>query len=116
MGVGHHRVGRILAGSNDQPRAKSAVRDYQGVRGHCVVSVASCQLPVASFQFPVFRTREPANRGGGARRRRLSPAHEVDDLDVVAVVDERTGLPIALDDGQVVLDRNAARIDRELFQ
>jgi hypothetical protein len=78
----------------------------------------SCQLPVASFEFPVSsfsnpRTREPRRRGP---RRRLSPAHEVDDLDVVAVVDERTGLPIALDDGQVVLDRNAARIDRELFQ
>src|ERR1051325_11610893 len=46
----------------------------------------------------------------------LSSADEVDDLDEVAVVNHGVAGGGALDDGQVVLDGNPARVDREVRQ
>jgi hypothetical protein len=46
----------------------------------------------------------------------LSTPDEIDDLDFVAVLDDRFGLAVAFDDGQVVLDRDAAGIDAEPFE
>jgi len=46
-----------------------------------------------------------------------SPAsHEVDDFHRVALVDHDLGKPLTLEDGEIVLDGNAAGIDVELRQ
>src|SRR4030095_958973 len=46
----------------------------------------------------------------------LATAHEIDDLDRVALVDDDVGKPLALDDLEVVLDRHATRIDIQTSQ
>jgi len=46
--------------------------------------------------------------------RRLAAAHEVDDLQRVALADDHLGEPLSLEDGEVVLDRHAAWIDVQL--
>ena len=47
----------------------------------------------------------------------LLPApHEVDDLHGVALLDDDLGKPLAFQDGKIVFDGNAARIDVELCQ
>ena len=43
-------------------------------------------------------------------------AHEVDDLDTVAVADQRPGERVPLENHQVVLDRNPSGIDSELLE
>src|SRR5581483_10245483 len=45
-----------------------------------------------------------------------SAADEIDDLDLIAIVDGGRVVGGALDDDQVVLDRDAPRIDLELSQ
>jgi len=47
---------------------------------------------------------------------RLPASHEVDDFHCVALVDHDLGKPLTLEDGEIVLDGNAARIDVELCQ
>src|SRR5690349_1090594 len=56
--------------------------------------------------------------GSGSRRRRAGSAasHEVDDLDLVAVADQRGGKRVALDDHHVVFDGYAAGIDVQPFE
>ena len=56
--------------------------------------------------------------GSGSRRRRAGSAasHEVDDLDLVAVADQRRGKRVALDDHHVVFDGNAPGIDVQPFE
>lgn len=46
----------------------------------------------------------------------LAAAHEVDDLQRVALADEHLGEPLSLEDREVVLDCHAARIDVQLRQ
>jgi hypothetical protein len=51
-----------------------------------------------------------------AVRRALPSAHEIHDLDFVPGLHQGRGVPIALDDRQVVLDCHPTRVDPELSQ
>lgn len=44
---------------------------------------------------------------------RLATAHEVDDFDAIAVVNDRVRVCRTLEHGEIVLDRDAARINLE---
>ena len=46
----------------------------------------------------------------------LASPHEIHNLDAVALVDESVGEELPFEDREVVLDSDAARIDRQLHQ
>lgn len=45
------------------------------------------------------------------RTTELAATHEIDDLDRIALGDEDFGKPLSLDNGEVVLDGHASRVD-----
>ena len=88
MRLGHDRVGGVLAGADDQPRRERASGDDEGSINHV----------------------------DGHARQSLPAADEVHDLDRVAVADDDVGEGVALENGEVVLDGDAARVDVEPAQ
>src|SRR6185503_16435416 len=77
----------------------------------CTITGLDGYLPVPMIRREV--NVRPAIVSGSMR---LPAADEVDDLDLVAVVDDFSAVERAADDGEVALDRDAAAVDAQRLQ
>src|SRR5882672_3219854 len=85
----------------------------------CACAITACDeyLPVPTMSRDV-KVRPAMVNGVSVMSRPLNSAatHEIDDLDAVAIADERRRERGAPDDHEVVLDRDAPRVDVEPFE
>src|SRR5262249_40869528 len=72
----------------------------------------ACTITVCEEYFPVPTISRDENGLSAIVNRSISSAtDEVDDFDLIPFANRRAIQQVALDDDQVVLDRNAARVD-----
>src|SRR5688572_14342548 len=82
-------------------------------------AACTCAITACDGYLPVPTNSRDANVRPAMTRgvsRILSTTHEVDDLDRIAVGDDHLRKPVAPDDGEVVLDGDAPRVDLEFLQ